>query len=345
MKVAVIMYPWNEVDPSYDSSLRMIHELVLRGHEVATILPRNLTIRESVAYGICEFVNPMDVKGIIIEDEHFKFHEQVSFEKRMVPLTSFDAILLRDNPPIDMTVLDFLESVKEEVYIMNDVDGLRKSSNKIYTASFYEEQDGLIPRTYISRNIEYLESVIQNYPDDKMILKPLDGFGGSGVILLDKSMRGNVTAILEFYINGKSPSEENYVILQEYVEGATGGDVRVLMLGGEAIGCIKRVPSSKDNRSNISAGGSAIAHELTEVELEICKKVGPILKRDGIDFAGIDIINGKLIEINVTSPGGIMEVNDLSKVNLQAKVIDYVESVVEERKNSRNITKQIAEIA
>lgn len=345
MKVAIIMYPWKEVDPSYDSSLRMLHELQLRGHEVATILPRNLTIRESTTMGICDFVNPMDIKEIIDEEEYFQFHEQVSFERKMVPLNYFDAIILRANPPIDMVMLDFLESVKDEVYIMNDIDGLRKSSNKIYTAALYDQNDGLIPKTYISRNIEYLQSVIDENIHDKMILKPLDGFGGSGVVLIDEAMKGNVGSLLEFYINGKNPLEENYVILQEYVEGADEGDIRVLMLAGEPIGCIKRVPKKGDNRSNISAGGHAEIHELTETELAICKKIAPKLREDGLDFVGIDIINGKLIEINVTSPGGIMEVNDLCKINLQAKVIDYVESVVAGRKNNKITEEPVAEIA
>lgn len=162
---------------------------------------------------------------------------------------------------------------------------------------------------------------------EKMILKPLDGFGGQGVIVMEKSARHNVKSLLDFYINSQG-SNGNYVILQDYVDGAEDGDVRILMLNGTPIGAMRRKPASGETRSNIHAGGVAVKHTLTAQEKKLCRFVGPKLVRDGLFFAGIDVINGKLIEVNVLSPGGIMRINSLNRVKLQKKVIDFIENVV-----------------
>ena len=159
-----------------------------------------------------------------------------------------------------------------------------------------------------------------------MIMKPLDGYGGQGVILVEKHAQKSFHSLLEFYIN--SGSGGNYVILQEYVEGADAGDVRILMLNGEPIGAMKRVPATNEVRSNVHAGGTVVKHTLTKKEKALCKHIGPKLVRDGLYFVGIDVINEKLIEVNVQSPGGIMRINKLNNVKLQKKVIDFVESVV-----------------
>jgi glutathione synthase len=132
--------------------------------------------------------------------------------------------------------------------------------------------------------------------------------------------------LLDFYIGDENTS--NYVILQEYVEGAEDGDVRILMLNGEPIGAMRRVPSKGDVRSNVHAGGSAVRHALSREEKELCRHIGPKLVRDGLYFAGLDVINNKLIEVNVLSPGGIARINRLNRVKLQKKVIDFVENVV-----------------
>ncbi|MDG2392931.1 MAG: glutathione synthetase, partial [Thalassotalea sp.] len=116
--------------------------------------------------------------------------------------------------------------------------------------------------------------------------------------------------------------------LQEYVEGADAGDVRVLMLNGEPIGAMKRVPCDGEVRSNVHAGGTVVKHTLTKNEKALCKHIGPKLVRDGLYFVGIDLISEKLIEVNVQSPGGIMRINRLNNVKLQKKVIDFIESVI-----------------
>ena len=138
---------------------------------------------------------------------------------------------------------------------------------------------------------------IQESNKDKMILKPLDGYGGSGVILLETKAEKSINSLLDFYINGQQKNQPKYVILQEYVEGADDGDVRVLMLNGKAIGAMKRIPAANEARANVSTGGTAVKHVLSKQEKLICELVGPKLVADGLYFVGLDIINGKLIEI------------------------------------------------
>ena len=146
------------------------------------------------------------------------------------------------------------------------------------------------------------------------------------MIVVEKSALQNITSLLDFYIDSRDGS--NYVILQEYIEGADQGDVRVIMLNGEPIGAMRRVPAEGDHRSNISAGGTTRKHSLTKQEKAMCKIIGKQLVADGLYFVGLDIINGKLIEVNVCSPGGIVNINKLNKIRLQAKIVDFVENVV-----------------
>ena len=170
-----------------------------------------------------------------------------------------------------------------------------------------------------------------------MIMKPLDGYGGRGVIIVEKSASKNIKSLLDFYVNNSPDGKSQYVILQEYIPGADKGDVRVFMLHGKPIGAIRRVPTTGDVRSNISAGGSTVKHKLSKEEIALCNKIGEKLVRDGLYFAGLDIIGTKLVEVNVLSPGAMSEYNRLNKTKLQIKIIDYLEKTVKERqKNNLN---------
>lgn len=326
MKICFIMYPWERIVPAQDSTLRIIHEAVKRGNEVCVTHPSNLTIRDSKTLSLC--------KRILVKDKLSNsipsFYKNMQFESGMRELSEFDVIFMRDNPPLDTLVLNFLDSIKDDVFIINAIKGLREANNKIYTAAYYDPNRELIPTTHVSKNIDYLLRMIEESEDDKMIMKPLDGYGGSGVIVIEKSAMANIRSLLDFYVN-KTEGKTSYVILQEYIEGAENGDVRVLMLNGEPIGAIRRRPAKEDGRSNISAGGSVEKHKLSKAEKMLCKKIGEKLVRDGIYFAGLDLIGGKLIEVNVMSPGTITDINRLNKVKLQEKIIDYLEVVVEER--------------
>jgi glutathione synthase len=244
---------------------------------------------------------------------------------------------MRANPPLDSLALNFLDSVRNDVFIMNDLDGLRIANNKLYPASFSGEAARFIPVTHVSKSQDYLAQVLEESSTEKMIMKPLNGFGGQGVIVVEKRAQQNFRSLLDFYIGS---GNGNYVILQEYVEGAEKGDVRILMLNGEPIGAMRRVPADNDVRSNIHAGGQEVKHTLSKEEKALCRALGPQLVRDGLYFVGIDVIGGKLIEVNVLSPGGITRINRLNRTKLQNNVLDFIENVVSarelvvERKNS-----------
>ncbi|MGJ8685050.1 MAG: glutathione synthase [Nonlabens sp.] len=326
MNICFIMYPWEEIQPEHDSTLAIIHECVKRGHKVAVATPANLTIRDSIAYAFSSVIKKMDKVPAMFKS----FYKQAELTEKMLPLAGFDVIMMRANPPLDPIALNFLDSVKDDVFIVNDIEGLREANNKLYTACFEDPNNEIIPATHVSKNKKYLKSVIRDNPKDRMIMKPLNGFGGSGVIMIEKNAMHNVNSLLDFYIDNKDGTT-NYVILQDYIEGADQGDTRILLLNGEPIGAVKRVPGTEDHRSNISAGGSFQRHQLTKAEKNLCKKIGPKLVKDGLYFVGIDVINGMLVEVNVMSPGGITYINKVSKVKLQIKVVDFFEEIVVEK--------------
>lgn len=331
MNILFIMYPWEQVEPSSDSTLCMINECALRGHRVATTTNSNLTIRDSNTMAFCNVLQRSEK----VSKSMPTFHKNAKFKEQMLPLAGFDVIFMRANPPLDNIVLNFLDSVKNDVFIVNNVEGLREANNKVYTAAFNDPNNEIVPKTYVSKNKNYLKEIIQESDAERMIMKPLNGFGGSGVIVLEKGATHNISSLLDFYIQGKQ-GESNYVIVQEYVPGAEKGDVRVLMLHGEPIGAMRRVPAAGDARSNVSAGGHVEKHTLTKAERKLCKTVGEKLVQDGLYFVGLDLIGGKLIEVNVLSPGGISYINKLHKTRLQTKVIDYVEDVVKYRQAATN---------
>lgn len=326
MNVCFLCKPWEKMDIHNDATLLLVQEAAARGHLVAIISPGNLTIRGNVTYGYCSILQKMDK----VPDSYATFHKKATFEKRRLALNGFDTMFFRVEPPVDPMLYYFLDSVKNDVFIINDVDGLKKANNKIYTTTFEDAHD-FIPETYVSKDIEYLESVIRDSDSARMIMKPLDGFGGAGVILLETKARANVRSLLDFYIQGGRSERKNYVILQRYVEGAEDGDIRILLLNGEPIGAMRRRPADSDMRSNVSSGGSAERHVITKQEKALCAHIGPRLVADGIYFAGLDVINGKLIEVNVLCPGGIGRINKFNKVRLQRKVLEFAELVHRKR--------------
>ncbi len=320
MNILFLMYAWERIDPDNDSSIRLIHETVVRGHTVALATIHNLTMRESTAMAFCSVF----VKGESVPSTVSLFYKKATFRKVKLPLAGFDAIFMRSNPPLNAAALNFLDSVRDDVFIMNDINGLRIANNKLYTSSFNDPENRFIPKTYVSKMPDYLTTVLKNSATDKMIMKPLDGHAGKGVIMVEKQALASFRSLLDFYIYSGNPNG-NYVILQEYVEGADQGDVRILMLNGEPIGAMKRVPAPEEVRANVHAGGSVVKYNLNKTERDLCKLIGSKLVRDGLYFVGIDVINGKLIEVNVLSPGGIMRINKLNRTKLQKQIIDFVE--------------------
>lgn len=326
MNICFIMDPWESIDYENDSTTCIIHEAFVRGHQVGLLCADRLSIRNCTPHGIVRFLKQKEGK---ISNKPHVFAKSAELVESMVPLAGFDVIFLRANPPLNETMLNFLDTIKDDVFIVNDINGLRKANNKLYPASFHSLDKTLIPQTHVSKNKEYLKKVIEESPHDRMILKPLNSFGGKGVIVIEKSAKNNLNSLLDFYING--PQKKSYVIMQEFVEGAEEGDTRVIILNGEPIGWVRRVPGADDIRSNNSAGGSSVKHEITPKELEICQKIGPKLVEDGLYLVGLDIIKDRIIEINVVSPGGMHIINKFLRRKLQQNIMDFVEGVVKSR--------------
>lgn len=330
MNICFLMYPWERVCPETDTTLRLVHECASRGHTVAITTTSGLTIRDSTVFGFCNVLK----KGQKISDKIPTFYRQAEFSKARLPMAGFDVIFMRANPPLDNLALNFLDSIKDDTLIINDLEGLRLANNKLYTASMGGAASEFIPATHVSKNRDYLQRVLEESESEKMILKPLNGFGGHGVIVIEKNAQQNFRSLLDFYIG--EGEQSNYVILQDYIEGAEEGDKRILMLNGEPIGAMKRVPATGEFRSNVHAGGSVVKHSITKEEKRLCAAIGPKLVRDGLYFTGLDVIGNKLVEVNVLSPGGIMRINKLNRVRLQRQVIDFVENIV----NSKDLLQQ-----
>lgn len=324
MRICYVMYPWEKVTKG-NSTLRLLHESVKRGHFVAITTPNDLGVRDSVTIAKCEVFH----EGQKVSSSMESFRQKSTRYVDRLALKSFDVVFMRANPPLDPLVLNFLDTVKHDVFIVNAVKGLREANNKIYTAAYNDPDIDFIPATYVSKDVAYLKQIIEESESEKMIMKPLNGYGGKGVIIIEKSASTNIKSLLDFYVNNTGANgESQYVILQEYIPEAKDGDVRVFMLHGKPIGALRRVPSGEDIRSNITAGGSIRKYKLSKEEKALCLKVGEKLVRDGLFFAGLDLIGGKLIEVNVMSPGALTEYNRLNKAKLQVKIIDYLEKMV-----------------
>jgi glutathione synthase len=267
-----------------------------------------------------------------IPENIVSFYKKVVFEKKISPLHAFDCLMIRKDPPINPLVLNFLDAIKDEVVIINDVDGIRKANNKLYTTTFHDPNNTFLPKTHVSGSKKFIKKTIEESDQEKMILKPLDGSGGKGVIVLEKNARENINSLLDFYID---QTGDNYVILQEFIEGIESGDVRVLMLNGQMIGAYNRKPADGEIRANIQTGGTAHKYTLSESQKKVCKKVGNKLVADGLYFVGLDMIGDKILEVNVLNPGGITNINKLDKIKLHRLVVDFIEDKVNEKVERR----------
>lgn len=330
INIAFIITNWADIEPDKSSTLRIMHECCMRKHKVYILYPNNLTVRNNVAFGFSRRMLPMDR----VPESIITFYKKIKFEEKMMPLHGYDCIFIRKDPPIDPIMLNFLDSVKGETLIINDIDGLRKANNKLYTTTFHDPNNNFLPITHVSKNKEFLRRTIMESDADKMILKPLDGSGGKGVIVLEKRAKTNVHSLLDFYID--SHPNKSYVILQEFLDEAKQGDVRVLMLNGQILGAYHRVPADGEIRANISVGGSAVKYKLSDSQQSVCRKIGTKLIADGLYFVGLDLIGEKLLEVNVLNPGGITNINKLNKTKLQKKVVDFLEEKVSEREEKRS---------
>lgn len=299
-KIAFQMDPFEKLDPSKDSSLVLAYEARMRGYEVFHYLPETLSLREGkvTAYG-CRFT--VDEKGLNIQKE----------STQKLDLGDFDAVMIRQDPPFDMAYITstyLLEHLKGKTLVLNNPQAIRKNPEKILMTYFKD----LIPPTIITRNEQDIKDFANDVGD--VVLKPLYGYGGMGVVRLQKQ-DPNLGSLLELF----AEIDNLPLIAQQYLPDVEKGDKRIFLMNGEFVAAMNRVPQVGNFRSNMRVGGAAEVYTMTKRDHEICEAIGPILKEEGLFFAGIDVIGSYLTEINVTSPTGIKAINKLN--NIQAEKI------------------------
>ena len=307
LSFAIQMDPVDSINIVGDSTFAIGLEAQSRGHTLWYYTPDKLSYIEGrvTAWG----------QSLQLFDElnaHFKVG---SFEN--CNLSKFDVVLMRQDPPFDMayiTTTHILERLPDSTIVVNNPTEVRNSPEKILV-TYYPE---LLPATIISRDSQAIHSFRAKHKD--IIIKPLFGNGGAGVFRIQPNDQ-NLNSLLEmFFSNSREP-----LIAQAYIAAVKEGDKRVILINGEPVGAVNRVPVDGEVRSNFHVGGSAIATVLTTRDREICNTIGPELRRLGLLFVGIDIIGDYLTEINVTSPTGIREIQRLSGVNIASLAIDAIE--------------------
>lgn len=317
MKVAFIIDPIERLDPGHDTSVAMMESAQVLGHEVFITQCDRLGVIESRAHGWLQSVKMMPVVQAgdrwVSETDWYTLGEP-----KWQPLDNMDAIFMRQDPPVTVPylyvtyILDYVDAQKTQV--INSPAGLRAANEKMYALQFTKA----IPDTIVSADKQVIRTAVERWGAG--VLKPLGGKGGEGILFLEGGDR-NFNSIVEVSTHqGKEP-----VMIQAYLPAAKEGDKRVIMLHGEPIGAVNRVPTGKEFRGNMAVGGRSDKTELTERDLEICQQVAPALHRDGLIFVGLDIIGGYLTEVNVTSPTGIREIDRLDNVRLGNQVIEWVE--------------------
>jgi glutathione synthase len=307
MKIAFLMDPLESIDPTDETTSYLMYECNQRGHDLYFLEPHDLYIKSNTIRARMKHITVEGDQPLL---DYWKAIIQcVNTEERLFEdVTELDVLFLRKDPPINFKTIDFLRLAKDDVFIINDIQGQVDASSKLYNLNFPE----IIPETHISRDPQRIRRIIDEFGGD-MVMKPTAGY----------------------YVNLSKPYEErNPVIIQEYLHEEGRGDVRILLLNGEILGAMRRIPRDGEFRANIHAGGRAEKHEVTEGEQGICERIRVKLITDGLFFVGIDLIAGKLVEINCISPGGIPRINRLNGDKLESKVIDFIEAKVDERGNT-----------
>jgi glutathione synthase len=326
MQIAFLMDRLDSIDPLNETTSHLMYECNQRGHTVFFLEPHDVYIRKNeVVARMRNITVPLDLSirkywrnllNCLKKDE-------LIFEN----ITDLDALFLRKNPPLIYQTMEFLAPVNERVFMINSTSGQVLANSKLYTLNFPE----IIPETHISRDPTRLKKIIDDF-GGSMVVKPLQRYGGEGVIKVSVRDRENLNSLINYYVQAfrNYPNREP-IMVQEYLDGVQeAGDVRILLLNGEILGAMRRKPKDGDFRTNIHAGARAYKHELTAAEKRICETIKYRLVQDGLYFVGIDIIADRLVEINCLSPGGIPRINRLQNARLEAKVIDFIEQKVAE---------------
>ncbi|MBT1511283.1 glutathione synthase [Bradyrhizobium sp. SRL28] len=307
LNVAVQMDPIARINIRGDSTFALLLEAQKRGYSISYFTPDQLSLRGE------ELVAP--VQKLTVRDEigdHFTLGEP-----KREPLTNFDVILLRQEPPFDIayiTSTHLLERIHPKTLVVNDPASVRNAPEKMFVLNFPQ----LMPPTLISRDLDEINSFRAEH--GAVVMKPLHGHGGAAVFrVMPQDM--NFGSLFDmFSVTFREPW-----VIQRFLPEVKHGDKRIILVDGEFAGAVNRVPAPDDLRSNMVRGGAAQATELSEREREICDTLAPALRERGLLFVGIDVIDGNLTEINVTCPTGIRAIAKLGGPDVAAKIWDTIE--------------------
>ena len=321
MKIAFLMDKLESINPEYETTSYLMYECNQRGHTVYFLEPHDVYIRkdEIVARMRNITVSPdLSMKKYWRSLIRCLNRDELLFET----VTELDALFLRKDPPLLYQTMEFLSPISDKVFMVNSTTGQIMGNSKLYTLNF----PNIIPETHVSRDPARLLKIIDDFGGD-MVIKPLQRFGGEGVIKVSIRDRLNLKSLINYYVSAyKSYEKREPIMVQEYIDSVQAeGDVRILLLNGEILGAMRRKPRKGDFRTNIHAGARAYKHEVTQREKEICLTIKDKLIKDGLYFVGIDVIGDKLGEVNCVSPGGIPRINKLDGIKIEAKVIDFIE--------------------
>lgn len=328
MNIAFLMDRLDTIQPENETTSHLMYECNQRGHHVFFWEPHDIYIRKNqVVARMRNITVPRDLPMKQYWRSLLKClkKDDLIFET----ITDMDVLFLRKNPPLIYQTMEFLDPVNDRVFMINSTSGQILANSKLYTLNFPE----IIPETHVSRDPARLKKIIDDF-GGAMVVKPLQRFGGEGVIKVSVKDRENLNSLIHYYVRAyKAYPEREPIMVQEYLDVVQKeGDVRILLLNGEILGAMRRKPADGDFRTNIHAGAKAYKHLVTEQERRICAAIKERLIKDGLFFVGIDLIGDKLVEINCVSPGGIPRINRLDKVCLETKVIDFVETRAREKK-------------
>ncbi|MCK1358767.1 glutathione synthase [Bradyrhizobium sp. 199] len=307
LNVAVQMDPIARINIKGDSTFALLLEAQKRGHGLSYYTPDKLSMVGE------EIVAPVQL--LTVRDEpgnHFTLGEP-----RREALNGFDVVLLRQDPPFDLSYITsthLLERIHPKTLVVNDPASVRNAPEKLFVMNFPQ----LMPPTLISRDLDEINAFRDKH--GAVVMKPLHGHGGAAVFrVMPQDM--NFGSLFDmFSVTFREPW-----VIQQFIPEVKHGDKRIILVNGEFAGAVNRVPAADDLRSNMVRGGAAQETELTPREREICATVGPALRERGLLFVGIDVINGNLTEINVTSPTGIRAIAKLGGPDVAAKIWDVIE--------------------
>jgi glutathione synthase len=313
LTVAIQMDPIDRVDISGDSTFALALEAQKRGHGLWYYLPKTLAQRGDRISARAQLLTVRNEKG-----NHFSVGPTEQLD-----LATTDVVLLRQDPPFDMayiTTTHILERLPKRVLVVNDPYWVRNSPEKVFVTDYPD----LMPPTLVTSDAETIRAFRAEHGE--IVVKPLYGNGGTGVFRIRKEDE-NLNTIMEFFTSFvREP-----MVVQKYVPQVRQGDKRIILVDGEPVGAINRVPAHGEARSNMHVGGRPEKTQLTDREMEICRRIGPELKRRGLIFTGIDVIGDYLTEINVTSPTGIWEIRRFDDTDIAALIWDAIERRIAER--------------